>query len=149
MWFRENPEKSKDLNHDPKQKTQRYTSKKIISQEDLRKTIAVLTVPRSHDGQLVKKLRETENKLRAVSTTKVKINERVVTTMKTLLVKSNPWVGSNCPRFNYLPCRADGKKYDCRRRNLVYMSSCNLCKEQGGKACYLGETSNSLHERME
>ena len=57
--------------------------------------------------------------------------------------------------------QGDEKRVDCKRRNILYESSCNICnadvnkKEEGneitilkaGKGIYVGESSRSLYER--
>ena len=105
-------------------------------------------MPRTHDGEPAKAVSKAESNLRIVSKTKVKVIERVGVTLKNLLVRNNPWSGQNCPRSDCLPCASDKDKgYSCSRRSATYKTSCKLCLAQGRKVDYIGETSNSLHER--
>ena len=83
-----------------------------------------------------------------MSNTKVKVIERVGNTLKSQLVRSNPWGNSNCPRPECLPCTNGPKNFDCKRRSVVYMTTCKLCQSENKKVSYIGETSNSMSERM-
>ena len=145
MWFREDPNKKAVPCEG--EKSSNSKNKSVKSPDDLRKTIAVLTVPRTHGGELVKLFREAETNIRSVCTTKVRVKERVGNTVKSLLTKSNPWIGENCPRQDCLPCQSKDKGFDCKRRGVTYMTSCNICQAQGSTTAYIGETSNSLYER--
>lgn len=145
FWFKPDPTNQKPNpsdNENPKPKKHR-------SPIDLRKVISTISVPRTDNGRLAKMLSESETRIRQVCTTKVRVVEKVGTTMKALLVKSNSWSGSRCPRANCLPCNtADDSPSDCRRRNVTYYTECQLCKKDGIKVQYIGETSNSLSERI-
>ena len=131
------------MNYNPTRST------KIRSPRDLRKTIATLQVPKTPGDNLAKQLRKTETKLRAVSTTKVKILERVGCTLRATLVKSDPWGGEPCHDLNCHPCKTEDMKVSCRRRNVCYTNQCLKCKATGVNTTYIGESSNSLRERMQ
>lgn len=145
-WYQNKPGEDSKSTH-PKEK-QQYTSR-IRNAKDLRKTISVLQVPKTPGGHLARKLRKREEQLRAVSTTKVKIVEKVGNTLRAVLVKSDPWGGERCQDAGCHPCKAaEDPKISCRRRSLTYVNKCKLCKTQGLNTLYLGESSNSLKERM-
>ena len=78
---------------------------------------------------------------------KVNIVERVGDTLKSLLVRSNPWGSMNCPHPDCMPCKSLEKNYSCMRRNVTYMTSCELCKEEGLMTAYISGSSNFLYER--
>ena len=50
-----------------------------------------------------------------------------------LLTKSGPWE----------------KTPNCRQSNVTYKSTCRLCFNEGVQAAYIGETSHSLHKRIQ
>ena len=86
---------------------------------------------------------------RVVCTTKVKITEKVLKTLRQALVKADPWEGGLCEDPSCHPCLTGEGKTRCRRRNITYINQCNKCKCEGKTTLYLGESSNSLKERMQ
>ena len=116
MWFKTNPEGPTNGWNNSIRSNRQQTREPI----DFRKTVAVLKVPRTHDGALAREMRKTEVKLRSVCNTKVKIMEKVGPTLKSILVKSNPWSSENCPRPNCLPCKTQNKGFNCKRRNINF-----------------------------
>ena len=64
--------------------------------------------------------------------------ERPGKTIKQMMTKSNPFDGPEC---KCEVCAVSNKPI-CRVRECVYKISCSLCG-----ACYIGETSRSMHER--
>ena len=88
FWFRTDPEAKKTEIHKKSDQTPvRIPDRKVT---DFRKTIIVLNVPRTPNGTLARLVSKAEQNFRLVCTTKVNIAERVGTTIKSLLVKSNP-----------------------------------------------------------
>ena len=79
------------------------------------------------------------------------------TPLNLILPSTNPWGHSECGRKERVQCSQKGDKMqNCRRRNIVYESRCELCQkdgksskneEQTPKVVYVGETARSLHER--
>ena len=63
-----------------------------------------------------------------------------------ILHKSNPWAEGLCGRKSCLPCDTGDLKC-CFKRNIVYKSSCVLCRKEGKESVYIGESSRSSHER--
>ena len=50
------------------------------------------------------------------------------TQLQRLLPNTNPWSGQNCGRLNCYTCEQGGEiLQDCKRRNILYESSCVLC----------------------
>ena len=89
MWYKPNPDneaprgdESITTGHNPQPRTKQ--------KPDLRKTIAVMHMPRTPEGMLAHEISKAEQNLRLVCTTKVKVTERVGNTLKSLLEKSNP-----------------------------------------------------------
>ena len=110
----------------------------------------VLFVPQTPGGTLAAKLRQAEAELQKLCGGKVKIVERGGTTMRQLLHQTNPWSEEFCGREGCLPCdsKEEGKPSKCRKRNVVYRTSCTTCKKKGGKErIYIGESSRSSFER--
>ena len=72
---------------------------------------------------------------------KIKVVEKVGTTIKRLLQRSNPFGVSHCERADCTICEK-GIGIDCRERGCVYEYECDLC---GRKYC--GQTGRSLYHR--
>ena len=106
---------------------------------------------------------------------KIKIVEKGGTKLVDILHKPNPWAGQDCGREGCLLCKSrkeEGRKdkQDCRKRNLVYKTTCQTCKERKEAEIddkykdedkkkieerkrnmkmyvYIGETNRSAYER--
>ena len=74
-----------------------------------------------------------------------------------LLPSTNPWGPQDCTRLDCVTCN-QGDKIDCRKRNILYESECQLCKEakqdgkgkddqslKDGKRVYVGGGVFTLH----
>ena len=113
---------------------------------------------------LVKKLREITTRLTGVAGYNTKMVERAGKKLKQLIPNTNPWKGQPCGRGECHTChQSEEQKVDCRKRNVVYESGCELCnpkqermeKKKGEQledkrdepSIYVGETSRSLAER--
>ena len=110
--------------------------------------LTVLFVPRTPGGKLAIMLRKSEEEISSITGDKVKIVERAGIMVKRLVCESNPWAGSNCRREECLLCRnyQEGNG-NCRRRNVLYQTSCLQCKEKGKESVYYGESSRTGFER--
>ena len=65
-----------------------------------------------------------------------------------VLKSPDPWDGDLCERLDCLPCKGSTKdRGECRSKNTVYETVCQLCKRQVRDTKYVGETSRSLYER--
>ena len=62
--------------------------------------------------------------------------------MKSILQKSDPWVGGSCGDDMCFPCRGE-KGGDCRRNNVTYQIVCEECEKVGVVSHYKGETSKN------
>ena len=116
---------------------------------------SVLFVPSTKGGDLARRLRKEEEKMTELTGYRVKIVEKSGTQVRRTLCRKNPWAGSNCQREKCMVCKQKGGG-DCRRRNVVYQTTCDQCKgeeeevgenENKNVACYVGETSKSGYER--
>ena len=74
---------------------------------------------------------------------RVKVVEKSGTTLNSVLVKSDPWAEEKCGRRRCLPCEAGVKNSKCRKRNILYESTCRECLGEGEDFTYLGESSRS------
>ena len=72
---------------------------------------------------------------------KIKVVERVGTTVKRVLQKSNPFPPKDCGRDSCLIC-ASGCKVDCRTRGVVYELWCKECQRK-----YRGQTGRAIYCR--
>ena len=149
-WFK-NPPKP-NTKESPK-----HHFKKKSNVKERKVPVSVLFCPQTPFGALANKLKETEKLLSELCGETVKIVERSGTTIKQILVKSNPWQkGTVCSRAetDCLLCQTGKGKWDCRKRSLVYETFCLRCKaavESGvpdaKEAIYPGETARSGSER--
>ena len=67
--------------------------------------------------------------------------ERVGTTLKHILQKSDPFPRRECRRDDCVVC-ADGCKVDCRMRGAVYELRCKECARK-----YRGQTGRAVYGR--
>ena len=74
------------------------------------------------------------------------ITEDIGDTLKSQLVKSNPWEGEPCERPKCTVCKQDGGG-NCNM--FLYMNICLICKSEGINCYYLGQTSKYGYERGE
>ena len=117
---------------------------------------SVIFAPSTRGGVLTRKLREREEELSRMTGFGIKFQEAGGTKMINMF-NTNLGGGLHCGRKPCPPCDSneEGKRDDCRARNLVYESVCTMCnptsrKEEGDrnrKGIYIGETSRSIHER--
>ena len=70
---------------------------------------SVLFVEQTRRGVLAAKLREKEKQLCSITGWKLKVVEKSGTTLRQLLVKSNPWSGPKCGRKDRFPCNSTNK----------------------------------------
>ena len=72
---------------------------------------------------------------------KVKVVEKMKSTVKGELQRSNPFKFTKCGRTNCVLCRLN-MNIDCRTRGCVYQMKCQKCTRK-----YRGQTSRSTYER--
>ena len=79
---------------------------------------------------------------------KVKVVERNGDQLAGILTSPNPWGEDRCERQDGLSCKNScSETGKCRDRNIVYQTTCKLCKVRGETVSYVGETARSLYER--
>ena len=80
---------------------------------------------------------------------KYKLVERSGVLLRELLTKSNPWDTSPCGRKKCLACPMAKKPLNCKRRSLMYETTCKECVDAKGEPTvkYVGETARSGSER--
>ena len=83
--------------------------------------------------------------------------EKSGTKLKDHFPLTNLWEGTKCEREDCPTCREEFP--NCKKRNLVYESTCLVCKPEAGRrgpikevdkdvpSHYVGETTRSLYER--
>ena len=75
--------------------------------------------------------------------------ERGGTMIRQLLTKSNIFAGEPCGRTRCEACRNTEKPQNCRRRGILYETTCLECMVDGKPtARYVGESARSGAERM-
>ena len=77
---------------------------------------------------------------------KVKVIEKMKTSVKRELQKSNPYGWMHCGRHDCVTCNR-GIRVNCRTRGSVYQIDCVECRANIEKQ-YKGQTGRSLYERM-
>ena len=107
----------------------------------------VLFIEQTPGGVYASRMREKEEILAGITGYRIKIIEKSGTTLKSLLVKSNPWAGGKCGRSKCLPCDSGVQESKCSKRNVLYESTCRECLAMGEDFTYVGESSRSAYER--
>ena len=76
-----------------------------------------------------------------------------------MLLSTNPWVAGDCGREDFPVCnQGDENQQDCKKRNILYESSCRISQVEGKKAgkvdkkagnrgVYEGKSSRSMYKR--
>ena len=110
-------------------------------------------VSQTHNGTLAKRLQKVENRISKLTGERIKIVERSGTSVKQMLIKSNPWAGRPCGRDKCLSCLNSEKPQNCFAKGVVYDINCMKCKEMADEgeeipvSKYTGQTSRSLYQR--
>ena len=129
-WFQKKKKKEKE-------KFKRQKSEKraenLLSGAETAGAKAVITVPHTWGGTLAKLMRLKEDELFKLTGYRLKITERVGPSLKSQLVKSDPWAGRDCDREDCLLCISklrSGKNLtqNCHKRNAVYETWCESCR---------------------
>ena len=144
-WYKAKQENNKENKNN--MKGDKKFREKTKEKDDNKPATAVLFVPRTPEGELATRLREAERELQKFCKSKIRIVEETGDTAKSLVHKANQWAGEDCLREDCLICRSGEHQGDCRRRNIVYQTSCNECKEKGRDTLYLGESARTGYER--
>merc|ERR1712215_387481 len=110
---------------------------------------APVSVPATKDALLLKNMQGEENKVGEITGWKYKLVERSGVLLRELLTRSNPFDTNPCGRKNCLACPMAKKPLNCKRRSLMYESTCKECVDTKGEPTvkYVGETARSGSER--
>ena len=97
----------------------------------------VIYVDVSQNGEMMNEVRKAvkKNKL------KIKVVEKMRSTLKSEIQRSNPFSDRNCGRNDCILCRL-GANIDCRTRGCVYEMMCEECTRK-----YRGQTGRSIYHR--
>ena len=78
---------------------------------------------------------------------RLRIQERVGTSLINSLGNKSPWKSDHCGREGCQPCKS--KEGSCGKRNVTYRLTCDICQEQGKRSVYIGETHRSWKDRSD
>ena len=80
---------------------------------------------------------------------KIKVVEKISSTVKKELQRSNPFGQEHCKRNDCVTCNL-GLTINCRKRGPVYEISCNDCEEalETPEKKYRGQTGRTMYHRM-
>ena len=98
----------------------------------------IMFVDVTKNGELLNEVKRAckRNKL------KIKVVEKMHSTIKCEIQRSNPFQNKNCGREDCVLCKRK-MNIDCRTRGCVYEIECKECKMK-----YIGQTGRSLYERI-
>ena len=94
-------------------------------------------MPYTPNSELAKESRKIEV-MESMSRMKMKVVEKAGIQLKRILVKSNPWAGTDCQREECLVCQTreetgEGKGKSCYKRNILYETWCDTCRDRARK----------------
>ena len=118
-------------------RTKRGSSKKHEWYRQKGKYDTFMMIDPTPGGELKKQIQRAARKNKV----KVKVIERVGTTVKRLLQRSRPFRRNKCTRTDCIPCKTDSE-IDCRTRGCAYSIVCEECER-----IYRGQTGRSIYER--
>ena len=86
------------------------------------------------NGELVRRMNTGEEELGEATNLRVRMAESAGTPLGILLTRSNPWGPGDCGREDCVTCgQGDEKRIDCKKRNVLYESRCNICNKEEEK----------------
>ena len=147
-WFKK--KKNKEILKYKKKSNKRDMREKYETGAETEGAKAVITVPHTHCGLLASLMRQKEEELFRLTGYRLKITERVGPSLKSQLVRSDPWAGRDCDRENCLLCISkikSGEKSNqsCKKRNAVY----ETCKVRDEKKEGKGENGEEKEKETE
>ena len=124
-------------------------------------TRSVMFIDNTAGGKLVKRMQNVELEVGETTDLRVRMAEAAGTPLSMLLPSTNLWGPSDCGRDDCVTCgQGDERRIDCRKRNILYESRCDLCNKEevgskrkeleelkSGRGIYVGESSRSIYER--
>ena len=92
---------------------------------------SVMFVDSSENDELVRILKETEDKHRVSDDIRIKIVSKSGTKLKDIFVKKDPFA-ENCDKRDCMVCSKNGgsKHMKCRKQNVTYESKCVTCEKE-------------------
>ena len=141
------PEVSQDENKNTKMMKQ---ARKQVHQDP--PTITTMFVDQTCNGELARRLQAAEDRLSRITGYRIKMTETCRSQLCRLLPCTNPWKGADCAREDCFTCNQGGDKLeDCKKRNILYESSCSACQVPSEdkmslekRAIYVGESARSI-----
>ena len=104
-------------------------------------TISVLFIDQTVGGELARRLQQVEDRLADVSGYRIRISETSGTQLCRLLPSTNPWGNMDCSRKDCYLFNQDECKANCKKRNVIYESTCILCMGTGSTRSPSGKGS--------
>ena len=140
-WFKKKSIREKD-EFDTKRRAgtkRKWTAKAGEDEEDEARTVGVMFVPYTLEGELARRMREAEKDLGKQTGIKLKIVERTGSKLVDLLHRADPWQGQDCQRPLCILCNTKQitekhLRQDCTKRSIVYETWCLSCEESAKKA---------------
>ena len=120
----------------------RHQGKKMVDKRDWYKREGKYDSVMFVEATAGSELRKEVEKIVRKQKVKIKVVERVGTTVKRLLQKSNPFQRQGCGREQCVVCDS-GCGVDCRTRGVVYELWCKECKRK-----YRGQTGRAVYCRV-
>ena len=94
-------------------------------------TIPVLFVDHTPGGELAKRIQKVEDRLAGMTGYRVRVTETAGSQLFRILPNTNTWKGSDCQRGNCYTCsQGDEKLVDCKQRNILYKTICQVCNSE-------------------
>ena len=91
-------------------------------------TISVIFVEHTANGELAKRLQKVEDEMAKTTGFRIRVTENAGSQLRRILPNTNPWHGKDCGRDRCMSCaQGTDKLEDCKRRNILYESSCMEC----------------------
>ena len=130
---------------DKQEQKRRVTERK----ESEIRVAAPIFVQATKNGMLASRIREEVQKLGKIVGWRFKVVERSGTMLKDILTRADIFSGEVCGRDDCGACSRSSKRRSCRRRGILYETSCDECMVEGkSMATYVGESARSSYERM-
>jgi hypothetical protein len=108
----------------------------VKAKKKVMETVEVMFVDQTMMGELAKQLQKAENEIAEMVWYKVRVAESSGTQLCGLLPNINPCADQHCDRAGCYTCnQGDENLQNCRKRNILYESSCILCnppQDEGG-----------------
>ena len=96
-------------------------------------------------GDLIRKMRKGEEKIRKLTGDTVRLVERAGTPIESLLIRKDPWAKDRCLGIGCEICMKEGSSI-CKKKSIVYKHECLICLEEERSSIYWGQSSKSLKE---